>query len=241
MALRMAQPWSHPKTGILWFRRVVPVDLRDAVGKREERRSLQTRDPEVARVRFAKVSAEIEQRWANLRAGARDITEREANELAAWVYDDWFNTHAEDPSYQLTWQPDFFDDLWVADLGEGAVYGQETNSGSGVYLRSMRLRCRQYVDRCISHNGLTLSEFGHFKLLQAVAGALQRASVDLRALSAEAPLPVRQPASEAEWPRVPPRAEPKGRPVSGHQTGASVERTPPEKKAVTLTEVLKAW
>jgi hypothetical protein len=47
----------------------VPEDLRELVGKREEKRSLQTRDPAEAKRRHAEALAEIEQRWANLRAG----------------------------------------------------------------------------------------------------------------------------------------------------------------------------
>lgn len=32
MAFRMATPWKHPKTGVYWFRKRVPDDLRAAVG-----------------------------------------------------------------------------------------------------------------------------------------------------------------------------------------------------------------
>ncbi|WP_456763202.1 DUF6538 domain-containing protein [Bradyrhizobium sp. USDA 4011] len=41
----MSRPWKHPKTGIYQLRKVVPDDLRKLVGKREEKLSLQTRDP----------------------------------------------------------------------------------------------------------------------------------------------------------------------------------------------------
>jgi hypothetical protein len=45
MVLAMSRPWKHPKTGIYWLRKGVPDDLREAVGKREEKFSLKTRDP----------------------------------------------------------------------------------------------------------------------------------------------------------------------------------------------------
>jgi hypothetical protein len=32
IALAMSRPWKHPKTGIYWLRKGVPVDLRAAVG-----------------------------------------------------------------------------------------------------------------------------------------------------------------------------------------------------------------
>ena len=44
MPLAMSRPWKHPKTGIYWLRKGVPEALRDAVGKREEKLSLQTLD-----------------------------------------------------------------------------------------------------------------------------------------------------------------------------------------------------
>lgn len=50
----MSRPWKHPKTGIYQLRKAVPDDLRKIVGKREEKVSLQTRDPGEAKQRFAK-------------------------------------------------------------------------------------------------------------------------------------------------------------------------------------------
>ncbi|TWB88468.1 hypothetical protein FBZ93_118148 [Bradyrhizobium macuxiense] len=86
MPLAMSRPWKHPKTGIYQLRKVVPDDLRKLVGKREEKLSLQTRDPAEAKVRHAKALAELEARWANLRTGPKSLTEREAHELAADSY-----------------------------------------------------------------------------------------------------------------------------------------------------------
>ena len=78
MPLAMSRPWKHPRSGIHWLRKGVPEDLRELVGKREEKRSLQTRDPLQAKRRHAEALAEIEVRWANLRAGPKAITERES-------------------------------------------------------------------------------------------------------------------------------------------------------------------
>jgi hypothetical protein len=51
MPIAMSRPSKHPKTGIYQLRKVVPEDLRKFVGKREEKVSLQTRDPAEAKVR----------------------------------------------------------------------------------------------------------------------------------------------------------------------------------------------
>jgi hypothetical protein len=68
----------------------VPEALRGAVGKREEKLSFQTRDPVEAKLRHAEALTEIEKQWANLRAGPKSLTEREAHQLAITAYDNWF-------------------------------------------------------------------------------------------------------------------------------------------------------
>jgi hypothetical protein len=60
MPLAMARPWKHPKTGIYWLRKGVPEDLRTLVGKREEKRSLGTKDPIEAKRLHATALAEVE-------------------------------------------------------------------------------------------------------------------------------------------------------------------------------------
>lgn len=93
MPLAMSRPWKHPKTGIYQLRKAVPEDLRKLVGKREEKVSLQTRDPAEAKVRHAKALAELEARWANLRAGPVPLTEREAHRFASAAHDrGWSST-----------------------------------------------------------------------------------------------------------------------------------------------------
>jgi hypothetical protein len=75
------------KTLAYWLRRGVPEDLRALVGKREKKRSPQTRDPVQAKRRHAEALAEIELRWANLRAGPKALTEIQAHQMAATVHD----------------------------------------------------------------------------------------------------------------------------------------------------------
>jgi len=112
MPLSMSRPWKHPDSGFYWFRRAVPADLRARVGKREEKRSLQTKDPSIARRRHAEALAEVEVRWANLRGGVRTLSEREAHELAAVAHDRWLALYKDNPSEQTTWRVDLGDRLW---------------------------------------------------------------------------------------------------------------------------------
>ena len=113
MPLAMSRPWKHPNSGVYWLRKGVPEDLRELVGKREEKRSLQTRDAVQAKRRHAEALAEIEVRWANLRAGPKAVTEREAHQLAITVHDRWLRQHLENPSQQTAWSVDLADRLFA--------------------------------------------------------------------------------------------------------------------------------
>jgi hypothetical protein len=70
----MTRPWKHPASGFYWFRKRVPDDLRCLIGRDEEKFSLGTRDPIEAKRLHALKLAEVEERWANLRAGQRPFT-----------------------------------------------------------------------------------------------------------------------------------------------------------------------
>ncbi len=113
MPLAMSRPWKHPNSGVFWLRKGVPEDLRKIVGKREEKRSLQTRDPAEAKRRHAEALAEIEARWANLRAGPKVLTEREAHQLAVVVHDRWLQQHVDNPSQQTHWNVDLADRVFA--------------------------------------------------------------------------------------------------------------------------------
>ncbi|MCQ2005400.1 DUF6538 domain-containing protein [Rhizobium sp. NRK18] len=43
MSLRMATPWKHPKSGVYYFRKRVPINLVDAFRGKEVKLSLHTR------------------------------------------------------------------------------------------------------------------------------------------------------------------------------------------------------
>lgn len=87
MPLAMSRPWPHPDTGIFWFRKRVPDDLRNLVQKSEERFSLRTRDPREAKRLHALKLAEVEERWANLRAGERPSSQDDVTRHAATIGD----------------------------------------------------------------------------------------------------------------------------------------------------------
>jgi hypothetical protein len=86
MALAMVRPWKHPKTGIYWLCKRVPDELQAAVGKREEKFSLKTRDPAEAKRVFAASLVALEERWGNLRAPVRNLDNSELHHVTLTTY-----------------------------------------------------------------------------------------------------------------------------------------------------------
>jgi integrase len=67
MVLQMPRPFRKPETGVYYFRRIVPEDIRAITGKTEVRRSLKTKDPRTAARRFTEAAREVEKEWEELR------------------------------------------------------------------------------------------------------------------------------------------------------------------------------
>jgi hypothetical protein len=103
--LPMSRPWKHPKTGVYWLRKRVPLDLRARLRKAEEKRSLRTRDPGEAKRLHSQALQQLETQWANLRSGPKQLSEREAHELAAPIYGRWVEHYRDNPSDKTFWCP----------------------------------------------------------------------------------------------------------------------------------------
>jgi integrase len=221
MPLAMSRPWKHPDSGVYWFRRGVPADLRALVGKREEKRSLQTKDPAVAKKRHAEALAEVETRWANLRTGPQSLTEREAHEIAAPWHDRWLATYKDNPSAQTTWRVDLEDRLWVAPSAATTLsvnFLSEVNADESK-LRNMENWCRAGARECLKSNGLAVDAGSELTLAKALSFAIQRASLTL-ARYAKGEFGI-GPQSSNSW----------------HIGVAASELT----KSVSLTELFKGW
>lgn len=98
MVLRMNHPWKHPDSGIYWYRKRVPERLKPLVGKTEVKISLRTRSPDEAKIEFARISLEVEERWRMLSAGIRSLTERQAVGIAGEIYRSMVEEHEDNPS-----------------------------------------------------------------------------------------------------------------------------------------------
>ena len=61
--------------------------MRAAVGKREEKFSLKTREPVEAKRLHAQALIEIEERWSNLRAPIRKLDHSELHRISITMYE----------------------------------------------------------------------------------------------------------------------------------------------------------
>lgn len=188
MPLAMSRPWKHPSSGVYWLRKGVPEDLRKLVGKREEKRSLLTRDPVEAKRRHAEALAEIEARWANLRAGPKALTEREAHQLAMPIHDRWLQQHRGNPSQQAAWNVDLADQVFVKQKAPESFDFLYDNTNMAVdrdrlQVLQMEKWCLELADECSTVQGIVIDDDGRRILASAIAAALQRASLTLGQLA----------------------------------------------------------
>ncbi len=80
----MAQPFRHPRSGVFYIRRKVPPELQAVLG-REYKKTLKTREPSEAKLRFAVAWADAERAFQQARAGvqrAQSLGHRDAQLLA---------------------------------------------------------------------------------------------------------------------------------------------------------------
>jgi hypothetical protein len=109
MALAMARPWKHPKTGIYWLRKHVPEELRAAVGKVEEKFSLKTRDPAEAKRLHAAALVALEERWTRLREPQRKL---DISEFANISEEAFQRCVAQDSIPGINWDSEVGERLW---------------------------------------------------------------------------------------------------------------------------------
>jgi integrase len=188
MPLAMSRPWKHPNSGFYWLRKGVPEDLRALVGKREEKRSLLTRDPAEAKRRHAEALAELEARWANLRAGPRALSEREAHRLAVPIHDRWLAQHRDNPSRPTIWDTKLGTQLFLPPKSLPPGPNFDVSSFLQVDKDSLRVTemegwCLTGADECLASQGLKVDNDSRRLLAKAIAAAVQRASLSLARLA----------------------------------------------------------
>ena len=165
MRLRTATPWKHPKTGVYWFRKAVPLALRALVGKREINQTLGTKDRAEAISRFLPIAAQIDQEWARLRRIAehpeeepKRLTLKQIQGLAGEFYRWFVSKHDDNPGSAKEWE-----DQAAADLR--VIHPRLRRLGAGFTLHQPE------VDEFLKERGIALDEVNLFALRWATGTA----------------------------------------------------------------------
>lgn len=103
MVLRMASPIKHPKTGVYQFRRRVPADLVDTLGKKEIKRSLGTKDSPEAKRRFSDMWQRYEAEWTLMRLKPEPVPLKTVMALAGEAYRQLVESVDEEPGESSIW------------------------------------------------------------------------------------------------------------------------------------------
>ena len=175
MVLCMSRPLKHPKTGVYYFRRVVPEALRAVVGKREVRVSLKTKDPREASSRHPAVAAKVVAQWDALREGPKPISLKEAVALAGEAYRD-FQVLEDDPGEAALWRRVLQDnkDAQAGNFGLRLTIGEK-----GRKREAMEYRFGKLADHYLAKRGVLTDAEGRWKFINALAGALDDAAAKL--------------------------------------------------------------
>ena len=174
MALNMARPTKHPKTGVYYLRRRVPDALRPIIGKVEERQSLGTKDPTEAKILHAEALAALEKKWTNLRTGKRTLTDREAHELVYAPVYEWAQSNRDGLTF---WNPTVGSELFTA---RPYVPLAEEQLDAAYFDRlTMERFCRENAAKILQEAGLVgIDEASHKRVQKAFATAVQQGLTD---------------------------------------------------------------
>ncbi|TGD66248.1 hypothetical protein EYC08_05025 [Tabrizicola sp. WMC-M-20] len=129
MALQMARPHKHPKTGVYYFRQRVPTDLRRLIGDKIVSRSLRTKDPQVAKLANA---AEVQKQatiWERHRKQPEPLPHAQVVALSGILYPDLMAMMQLEPGEPQIWTQvlKLLDRVAAAPDGFEKWYGPEAD------------------------------------------------------------------------------------------------------------------
>jgi integrase len=232
MVLCMSRPFKHPKTGVYYFRKVVPDDMRGLVGKREVRRSLGTKNPREAAARHPEVATKVAAEWTALRDGPKPLTLKGASALAGLWYR-WFvpifeDDPGTDPDGWLMWAEQLHDiDLqYRPELDERDIDTSTPRSAAANRRVAAFLMEHGRVAEFLKANDIRLTneqmpafmEALEVEFFAAMRLLARRAGRDYR--------PDKRPEKHPEW---------RPSPAPSHETKAIADGSP------TLTGILDGW
>ena len=103
MALQMARPYKHPRTGVYYFRQRVPTDLRPLLGDKIVSRSLGTKEPEAAKLRNVDEVRKQALIWAGHRKKPDPLPFQQIVALSGILYRDHIAAMELEPGEPAVW------------------------------------------------------------------------------------------------------------------------------------------
>ncbi len=185
MVLKMSRPTKHPTTGIYQFRKRVPEHLIPLVGKKEEKVSLGTRDPQEAKIAHARILAETEARWRQLSVGQISLSQKQAVAMSGEIYRAMIAENEDDPG-----APHLREASLIADhlhLRPEKVKVFQLTKDDALFERVMETYKVRRNDRAINdylnRHGYRVDDLSMTLLRNAVAHAVMQAKEHLLKLS----------------------------------------------------------
>jgi integrase len=173
MILLVSRPRMNEKTKIYEYRRRVPEDLRALLGKREEKKSLGTRDPDRARLLHAMYHAKVEERWRLLREGVRHLDQKQCEALAGEIYAQVIEEY-QGPQKGSHW-PLCVTNLYGLEVADGDIPRPHHNS-SRPYSDELEELHGARLDALLAGRGLIVDDASRKNLLSAVQRAVKQAT-----------------------------------------------------------------
>lgn len=161
MALQMARPYKHPKTGIYYYRQKTPADLRGKLGDKIISRSLRTRDPQEAKIRNANEVRKQALIWDGYRKAPKPLTFQQIVALSGTLYHDLMAARGAEPWEPGTWEA-------ALALADRLITNEQKESWFG-----------PSVDNLLLENGIVTDEQSRWRLVQEFERSFRQAHEQL--------------------------------------------------------------
>lgn len=157
MALKMSQPYKHPKTSVYYFRQHVPTDLRPLLGDKIISWSLRTKDCNEAKLRNAAAVLKQAMIWERHRKQPERLPHPQIVALSGQFYRSFMATLELEPGEARIWVEvqKLLDRVAAAPNGLEKWYGKD-------------------ADTLLAEEGIVTDEYSRTRLLQELDRALRQ-------------------------------------------------------------------
>lgn len=169
MVLSMSRPQKRGNSGVYYLRKRVPRALLSVVGKKEVWVSLDTKDPERAKVLHREKETELATKWARMDAGPQYLDDEQVEAFAGEIYRDRladFGKVRSFPAANVHW----LHVSMVCDVADGTRTDPSMSPERALSFHKAE------VDERLAKAGLSVDQESYRRLLVATNRALKQAA-----------------------------------------------------------------